>query len=106
MKAMPGRLVSKAGMEALRGVSILAGPRTSGSDAGPTGMAIKIEDGDGYDRGTWAASVEALVQAGVLEGQPLRMLARYHRPVSMDPHGRVGAEAVATFDLAPLGELV
>jgi L-asparaginase II len=105
MKALPDRVVSKSGMEALRGLAILPGPRTSGSGTGATGMAIKIEDGDGYDRGTWAASVEALVQAGVLDGQALRMLARYHRPASMDPHGRLGAEAVAKFDLAPLGEL-
>jgi L-asparaginase II len=105
MKALPDRIVSKSGMEALRGLAILPGPRTTGSDTAATGMAIKIEDGDGYDRGTWAASVEALVQAGVLDGQALRMLARYHRPASMDPHGRLGAEAVAKFDLAPLGEL-
>lgn len=69
-------------------------------------MAVKIEDGDGYDRGTWAASVEALRQAGVVEGQALRMLARYHRPLTLDPHGRIGAEAVASFELAPIGELV
>jgi L-asparaginase II len=105
MKALPDRIVSKSGMEALRGLAILPGPRTTGSDTAATGMAIKIEDGDGYDRGTWAASVEALVQAGVLDGQALRMLARYHRPASMDPHGRLGAEAVAKFELAPLGEL-
>jgi L-asparaginase II len=105
MKALPDRIVSKSGMEALRGLAILAGPRTTGSGTAATGMAIKIEDGDGYDRGTWAASVEALVQAGVLDGQALRMLARYHRPASMDPHGRLGAEAVAKFELAPLGEL-
>jgi L-asparaginase II len=105
MKALPDRIVSKSGMEALRGLAILPGLRTTGSDTAATGMAIKIEDGDGYDRGTWAASVEALVQAGVLDGQALRMLARYHRPASMDPHGRLGAEAVAKFDLAPLGEL-
>ena len=70
------------------------------------GMAIKIEDGDGYDRGTWAASVEALVQAGVLDGQALRVLARYHRPAILDPHGRVGAEAIPSFELAPVGELI
>jgi hypothetical protein len=69
-------------------------------------MAVKIEDGDGYDRGTWAASVEALRQAGALEGQALRVLARYHRPVSLDPHGRTGAEAIPEFELAPVGELV
>jgi L-asparaginase II len=106
MKALPGRVVSKAGMEALRGVAILPGSRASGATTGPAGMAIKIEDGDGYDRGTWAASVEALVQAGVLDGQALRVLARYHRPQVIDPHGRVGAEAIASFDLAPLGELL
>ena len=58
-------------------------------------MAVKIEDGDGYDRGTWAASVEALRQAGVLDGGALRDLARYHRPVTLDPHGRAAAEAIA-----------
>jgi L-asparaginase II len=106
MKALPGKLVSKSGMEALRGLAILPGIRSSGSASAATGMAIKIEDGDGYDRGTWAASVEALVQAGVLDGTALRNLARYHRPVVMDPHGRLGAEAIARFDLAPLGELL
>ena len=106
MKAIPDRIVSKGGMEALRGLAILPGSRSSGSVWGATGMAIKIEDGDGYDRGTWAATVEALAQAGVLDGQPLRMLGRYHRPVIHDPHGRVGAEAIASFDLVPLGELL
>ena len=33
------------------------------------------------------------------------MLARYHRPGRLDPHGRVGAEAIADFELAPVGEL-
>lgn len=108
MKAIPGRIVSKGGMEALRGLAILAGTRLGNgrSPAVATGMAIKIEDGDGYDRGTWAATIEALRQAGVLEGGPLRELARYHRPVSLDPHGRIGAEAVPEFELAPVGELI
>lgn len=105
MKALPDRLISKAGMEALRAVAILPGPRNGTSTSGASGMAVKIEDGDGSDRGTWAASVEALRQAGVLDGQALRMLARYHRPQSLDPHGRVGAEAVPEFELAPVGEL-
>jgi len=105
MKAAPGRLVSKGGMEALRGVAILPGARSGTKVAGASGMAVKIEDGDGSDRGTWAASVEALRQAGVLDGQAMRVLARYHRPISLDPHGRVGAEAIAAFELAPVGEL-
>src|SRR6185503_5077919 len=94
MKAVPGRLVSKAGMEALRGIAILRGPRSGTHEDGPSGMAIKIEDGDGFDRGTWAASVEALRQAGLLDGGALRELARYHRPVTLDPHGRAAAEAI------------
>jgi L-asparaginase II len=106
MKAAPGRLISKSGMEALRGVAILPGPRIgTGSTAG-SGMALKIEDGDGHDRGTWAASVEALRQVGALDGGALRDLARYHRPVSLDPHGRPAAEAVPDFELVPVGELV
>jgi L-asparaginase II len=105
MKALPGRIVSKSGMEALRGMAILAGPRGNGSTVGPSGLAIKIEDGDGYERGSWAATVEALHQVGALDGQPLRALARYHRPASVDPHGRAAGEAVAEFDLAPVGEL-
>jgi L-asparaginase II len=105
MKAVPGRLVAKAGMEALRGMAILRGPRTGTYD-GPSGLAVKIEDGDGYDRGTWAASVEALRQVGALDGSSLRQLARYHRPVETDPHGRIAAESIVDFELAPVGELI
>jgi L-asparaginase II len=105
MKAAPGRLVSKSGMEALRGVAILPGPRDGVHEDGASGLAIKIEDGDGFDRGTWAASVEALRQAGVLDAAAMRELGRYHRPAMRDPHGRLGAEAIAQFELAPVGEL-
>jgi L-asparaginase II len=108
MKAIPGRVISKGGMEALRGLGILAGQRPGNgrAPAVATGMALKIEDGDGHDRGTWAATIEALRQAGVLDGGPLRELARYHRPLTLDPHGRIGAEAIADFELAPVGELI
>jgi len=106
MKALPGRIISKGGMEALRGLAILPGPRASGKTSAASGMAIKIEDGDGYDRATWAASIEALGQASVLEGQALRVLSRYHRPITPDPHGRPAAEAIASFELAPLAELL
>ncbi len=105
MKAAPKRVVSKSGMEALRGLAILRGRRHDTHDEGPSGMAIKIEDGDGYERGTRAASVEALRQAGVLDGGALRELARYHRPVTPDPHGRAAAEAIVQFELVPVGEL-
>ena len=106
MKAVPGRIVSKGGMEALRGLAITKGSRGNGAEVAASGMAIKIEDGDGYDRATWAATVEALQQAGVLVGQAVRVLGRYHRPSETDPHGRVSAEAIPSFELAPLHELV
>ncbi len=106
MKAVDGRCVSKSGAEGLRGIGILRGPR-NGSDSVPaSGVALKIEDGDGEKRGPWAATVEALRQVGVVEGQALRVLARYHRPVVLDPHGRQAAEAIPEFELAPVGELV
>jgi hypothetical protein len=69
-------------------------------------MALKVEDGDGYERGTWSATVEALRQAGVLGDQALRALAAFHRPITPDPHGRPAAEAIPDFELAPVGELV
>jgi L-asparaginase II len=106
MKMVPGRAVSKSGMEALRGVGILPGARCGTSDTGATGVALKIEDGDGYDRGTYAATVEALAQVGLLDAQATRLLGRYHRPPSVDPHGRLSAEAVPAFELVPVGELL
>jgi L-asparaginase II len=106
MKALPGRLLAKGGAEALRGAGIAPGPRGAGVSSVATGMALKIEDGDGYERAAPAAFVESLRQAGVLEGQALRALARYHRPPTVDAHGRVAAEAIPSFELAPIGELV
>ena len=103
MKAVPGGLIAKGGAEALACVGVLPGVRGAGSAA--SGFALKIEDGGGYDRAAHAATVEALSQVGVLDGQALRALARYHRPPSHDPHGRVVGEAIAAFELAPVGEL-
>jgi L-asparaginase II len=105
MKAAEGRVVSKSGMESLRGIGILRGARANGAEVAASGIAIKIEDGDGHERATWSASVEAVRQAGVLAGQSLRVLARYHRPQTLDPHARTNAESIPSFDLAPVGEL-
>jgi L-asparaginase II len=105
VKAVPGRVVSKGGAEALRGIAILGGPR-AGRYVGPSGMAIKIDDGDGRRRATHAATVEALRQVGVLDAQAVRLLARYARPSTQDGHGRAASEAVPVFELAPLDELV
>jgi L-asparaginase II len=103
MKAVPGGLIAKGGAEALACIGILPGARGPGS--GASGLALKIEDGGGYDRAGWAATVEALRQVGLLDGQALRMLARFGRPPSLDPHGRIAGEAVPGFELAPVGEL-
>jgi len=103
MKALPGRLVVKGGAEGLRGIAVLP---EKGSGTGASALAVKVEDGSGFERATWAASVEALRLAGVLEGPALRVLGRYHRPVELDPHGRIAAETIAGFDLVPVGELV
>ncbi|HYO43289.1 MAG TPA: asparaginase [Candidatus Limnocylindrales bacterium] len=103
MKAVPGGLVAKGGAEGLSCIGILPGARGAGS--GASGLAVKIEDGGGYDRAEWAATVEALRQVGLLGGHALRMLARFHRPPSLDPHGRIAGEAVPGFELAPVGEL-
>jgi L-asparaginase II len=106
MKALPGRIVAKAGAEGLRAYGILPGPRGRGGAAAASGMALKIEDGGQTVRGPEVASVEALAQAGVLDGQALRVLGRYHQPITTDVHGRAAAEAVASFELAPVGELL
>jgi L-asparaginase II len=104
MKAAPGRMVAKGGAEGLRGFAIL--PGSGNGRFRQSGVAIKIEDGGGFDRAAGAASVETLRQIGVLEPAALRALARYHRPVLRDPRGEPAAEAIAEFDLAPLSELL
>jgi L-asparaginase II len=106
MKALPERVISKGGMEALCGLALLAGPRARGTASPASGIAIKIEDGDGRDRATWASTIETLRQADVLDAAALRALGRYHRPALTDPHGRLAAEAVAEFELAPIRELI
>ena len=103
MKALPGRLIAKGGAEALRGIAVLA-DRATGSSA--SAFAIKVEDGGGFDRAPWSIAIEALRLAGVLGGQPLRALGRYHRPIQLDPRGKIAAETVAAFDLVPVRELV
>ncbi|MGZ6266335.1 MAG: asparaginase [Candidatus Limnocylindrales bacterium] len=102
MKAVPGRIVSKGGVEGLRGFAIL--PGSGGARA--AGVALKIEDGGGFDRASSSVSIETLVQLGVLDSAALRALGRYHRPLALDPRGEVVGETVADFELAPVGELL
>jgi L-asparaginase II len=121
MKAAPGRLVSKGGAEALRGVGILGlvGPGSGGRRSGASrpsrpspdgssarGMALKVEDGDAQGRASWAVTIEALAQVGALDDEGVRGLDRYHRPPVFDPRGKQAGEAVPEFQLAPISELI
>jgi L-asparaginase II len=101
MKAAPGRILAKGGAEGLRGFALLPSDTAAAS-----GLALKIEDGGGFERSTSAAAVEALAQVGALDPAALRALGRYHRPPSLDPRGEHVGEAIAQFDLAPMGELL
>jgi L-asparaginase II len=102
MKAAPGRVLAKGGAEGLRGFAVLAGE----GQATASGVALKIEDGGGFDRATSAASVETLRQVGALDPAALRALGRYQRPAALDPRGVPAGYAVAEFELAPVGELL
>jgi L-asparaginase II len=109
MKSAPGRAVAKGGAEGLRGFAILPGVRPGATGSRPsraTGLAVKVEDGGGFDRATSAASVEALRQVGFLDPPAMRALARYHKPAGLDPRGQPVAQATADFDLAPVSELL
>ena len=103
MRARPGLLVAKGGAEGLRGVGLL--PAARGTDSGAAGVAIKIEDGDGYSRANRAVTIEALAQLHALPGATLERLADLHRPPTRDPRGVEIAAAVPSFRLAPLSEL-
>jgi L-asparaginase II len=99
MKAVPERVISKGGAEGLRGFALLPGDGRAAA-----GIAIKIEDGGGFDRAVSAASIEVLAQVGALDAPALRALNRYHRPVALDPRGEPVGEAIPEFELVPVGE--
>jgi L-asparaginase II len=118
MRRRPGSLVVKGGAESLRGVGLVpegaAGPGIArgpsgtgrrGSLSAPAGIAIKIEDGDGFERANHAVTIEALQQLGVLDERDLAELGPQWHPVTRDPRRRVVAETIAGFELAPLAEL-
>jgi L-asparaginase II len=104
MRRKPGRMVVKGGAESLRGIGLLAGDGRR--DGAAAGVAVKIEDGDGFARANRAVTIEALSQLGSLNEADVRALAAQHRPVSRDPQRRIVAETVVGFELAPISELV
>jgi L-asparaginase II len=104
MQRRSGGLVSKGGAEGLRGVGLMRDVRGAGRPA--AGLAVRIEDGDGFGRANRAVTVEALGQLGVLDDRALRTLATAHRPVTQSPAGVAIAETVPGFELAPISELL
>jgi L-asparaginase II len=94
MRAAGGRILAKGGSEGLRCFGLRAGERRPA-----TGLALKIEDGAGFERAVSAASVEALCRVGALDPAAVEALEEYRRPVAVDPRGEPVAEAVAEFEL-------
>ncbi len=103
MQHLKGRVVAKGGAEGLRGIGILPGARGTGRPA--AGLAVRIEDGDGFARANRAVTMEALSQLGVIDERARRALAAQHRPVTRSLAGEVIAETVPAFELAPISEL-
>ena len=103
MRRKPGLLVAKGGAEGLRGIGLLPGARGSGRAA--AGVAIRIEDGDGFARANRAVVVEALAQLDVLSARDLQALAAQHQPLTRAPDGAVAAQVIPGFQLAPISEL-
>src|SRR5262249_17925585 len=56
MRLRPGALVSKGGAESLRGIGVV--PSVSAALlSGPAGIAVKIEDGDGFTRANHTVTI-------------------------------------------------
>ena len=106
MKALPGRVVSKGGMEALRGLAILAGARGTARRDGHRASPSRSRTAAATSARPGRRRSRPLRQAGLLDGRPSASSLATTGPPSLDPHGRVGAEAIAEFDLAPVGELI
>jgi L-asparaginase II len=103
MQHLKGKVVAKGGAEGLRGVGLLPGARGAGRPA--AGVAVRIEDGDGFARANRAVTMEALSQLGVVDDRARRPLAAQLRPVTRSLSGEVIAETVTGFELAPISEL-
>jgi L-asparaginase II len=99
MRAAPGRLVAKAGAEGVQGIGMLAAGG-GGSGRAASGLAIKIEDGDGANRARNVATCHALHQLGVLDDASLERLAEYASPPILDPRGEAAGEVRPAFSLA------
>ena len=80
-------------------------PGARGAGRPAAGLAVRIDDGDGFGRANRAVTVEALRQLGIIDERARRALAEQHRPVSRSLGGEIIAQTVAGFELAPISEL-
>jgi L-asparaginase II len=98
MRTAPGRLVSKGGAEGVQAVGLLA--VTYAGNAGPMGLALKIEDGDGAHHARDVTTCEALRQLGTLSAGDLAELAGYASPPITDPRGAIAGVVRPAFRLS------
>lgn len=98
MRAVPGRLVSKAGAEGVAAIGLVAGARGRGRSA--AGLAIKIEDGDASNRARNVVSCHVLRELGVIADGDLEKLKEYTSPPILDPRGEPAGEVRPAFSLA------
>ncbi len=89
MKALPGKLVSKAGAE---------GVQCAGLVDGRSGLALKIEDG--ATRAVRPAMLELLRQVEILGEEELQKLERFHFPKIKNWSGKEIGHIKAKFRLA------
>jgi L-asparaginase II len=92
MRAVPDRLVSKAGAEGYHGLGLIR------PDGSAWGVAIKIADGDGK-RGGHPVIIEVLRQLGVLNNTALAQLQSYHPWPVTNHRGLAVGEVRANFKL-------
>lgn len=78
MEQQPDRLVAKSGAEGVMAVGVRPGFATAVPGRPALGVIVKTEDGQ--FRSTNAATVEALLQLGVLSEADAAGLAKWHRP--------------------------
>lgn len=98
MRAVPGRVLAKAGAEGVQAIAMLAEARGRGREA--AGLALKIDDGDGGHRARDVATCEALRQLGVLDGAAIDRLAEYASPPILDPRGGTAGVVRPAFRLS------
>ncbi|MDQ3818374.1 MAG: asparaginase, partial [Acidobacteriota bacterium] len=95
MRAVPDRLVAKAGAEGLFTAGILPCEEYPRG----LGLALKIEDGDKGSRARRPAAVEALRQLGLLSEKTLNALSPYSKSYLHNRRGERVGEVVAAFKL-------